>query len=60
MGEVDRLYGVHGEKRNACNIFVRKPQGRSPFWRPRCWCVNNIKMDHGEVFTNIVMNLQIP
>jgi hypothetical protein len=33
-----------GEKRNACRILVRKPEGRRPLRRPRRRWVNNIKI----------------
>jgi hypothetical protein len=38
-----------GEKRNACRILVRKPEGRRPLGRPRCRWVGNIKMDVREI-----------
>jgi hypothetical protein len=34
-----------GEKRNAYRKLVAKPEGKRPLGRPRCMCVNNIKMD---------------
>jgi hypothetical protein len=34
-----------GEKRNACRIFVGKPEGKRPLGRARRRWVNNIKMD---------------
>jgi hypothetical protein len=38
-----------GEKRNACRLFVGKPEGKKPLGRPRCRCVDNIRMELGEV-----------
>jgi hypothetical protein len=38
-----------GEKRNAYRILVGKPEGRRPLGRPRRMCVDNIKMDLGEI-----------
>jgi hypothetical protein len=38
-----------GEKRNACRLFVGKPEGKRPLGRPRCRWVDNIKMDLLEV-----------
>jgi hypothetical protein len=37
------------EKRNAYRILVGKPEGKRPLGRPRSRCVNNIKMDLGEI-----------
>jgi hypothetical protein len=34
-----------GEKRNACNIFVGKPEGNRPLGRPKHWWADNIKID---------------
>jgi hypothetical protein len=34
-----------GEKRNACRIFLGKPEGNRPLGRPRNRRVENIKMD---------------
>jgi hypothetical protein len=36
------------EKRNACRILVRKPEGKRPLGRPRCWWVD-MKMDFREI-----------
>jgi hypothetical protein len=33
-----------GVKRNACRIFVGKPEGKRPLGRPRRRLVNNIKI----------------
>jgi hypothetical protein len=33
------------EKRNAYRILIGKPEGKGPLGRPRCRCVNIIKMD---------------
>jgi hypothetical protein len=38
-----------GEKRNAYRILVGKPEGKRSLGRPRCWWVNNIKMDLREI-----------
>jgi hypothetical protein len=35
---------MHG-MRNAHKIFVEKSDGKRPLGRPRCRCVNNIKMN---------------
>jgi hypothetical protein len=44
-GHVARM----GEKRNAYRLLVGKPDGKRPLGRPRCWWVDNIRMDLGEV-----------
>jgi hypothetical protein len=31
--------------RNDCIILVGKPEGKRPLGRPRCWWVDNIKID---------------
>jgi hypothetical protein len=38
-----------GEKRNACRLLVGKPVGKRPLGKPRRTCVDNIRMDLGEV-----------
>jgi hypothetical protein len=38
-----------GEKRNAYILLVGKPEGKRPLGRPRRRCVDNIRMDLGEV-----------
>jgi hypothetical protein len=38
-----------GEKRNAYRLLVGKPEGKRPLGKPRHRCVNNIRMDLGEV-----------
>jgi hypothetical protein len=38
-----------GAKRNACRLLVGKPEGKRPLGRPRRRCVNNVRMDLGEV-----------
>jgi hypothetical protein len=38
-----------GEKRNAYRLLVGKPEGKRPLGRPRRSCVDNIRMDLGEV-----------
>jgi hypothetical protein len=37
------------EKRNACRLFVGKPEGKRPLGRPRRRWVDNIRMELGEV-----------
>jgi hypothetical protein len=44
-GHVARI----GEKRDACRIFVGKPEGKEATGRPRRRWVDNIKMDLREV-----------
>jgi hypothetical protein len=44
-GHVARM----GEKRNAYRLLVRKPEGKRPLGRPKHRCVDNIRMDVGEV-----------
>jgi hypothetical protein len=44
-GDVARL----GEKRNVYRILVGKPEGKRPVGRPRCRCVDNIKIDLREI-----------
>jgi hypothetical protein len=34
-----------GEKRNACRLLARKPEGKRPLGRPRRRWVDNIRMD---------------
>jgi hypothetical protein len=36
---------MNGENRNVYRILVGKPEGKRPLGKPRCRCVNNIKMD---------------
>jgi hypothetical protein len=38
-----------GEKRNAYRLLLGKPTGKRPLIRLRCRCVDNIRMDLGEV-----------
>jgi hypothetical protein len=38
-----------GEKRNAYRLLVGKQEGKRPLGRSRRWCVDNIRMDLGEV-----------
>ena len=38
-----------GEEREVYRILVGKPEGRRPLGRPRCRCVDNIRMDLQEV-----------
>jgi hypothetical protein len=40
-----RACSTNGEKRNACWILVRKPEGKKPQGRPRHRWVDNIKID---------------
>jgi hypothetical protein len=38
-----------GVKRNTYRLLVGKPEGQRPLARSRCWWVDNIRMDLGEV-----------
>jgi hypothetical protein len=38
-----------GEKRNVYKLLVGKPEGRRPLGRPRCRCIDNIKIDLLEI-----------
>jgi hypothetical protein len=38
-----------GEKRNAYRILVGKPERKRLLGRPRCRCVDNVKMDLTEI-----------
>jgi hypothetical protein len=38
-----------GEKRNAYRLLVGNPEGKRPLGRPRRMCVDNIRIDLGEV-----------
>jgi hypothetical protein len=49
-GHVARM----GEKRNACRLLVRKPEGRRPLGRPRRRWLDNIRRDLGVVWTGSV------
>jgi hypothetical protein len=42
--EMGRECSTHGEKRNACRIFVGKPEGKRPLGRPRHRWEDNIKI----------------
>jgi hypothetical protein len=44
-GHVARMW----EKRNACKLLVRKPEGRGPLGRRRRRWVDNIRMNLGEM-----------
>ena len=44
-GHVARM----GEERGVCRVLLGKPEGRTPLGRPRCTCVDNIRMDLQEV-----------
>jgi hypothetical protein len=41
--------GTNGEKKNACRLFVGKPEGKRPVRRTRSRWVDNIKMDLVEI-----------
>jgi hypothetical protein len=43
--QMSRECSTNGEKRNAYRILAGKPEGIRPLGRPRCRCVNNIKMN---------------
>jgi hypothetical protein len=46
MGEACR---TNGEKKNAYRLLVEKPERKRPLGRPRRKCVDNIKMELGEI-----------
>jgi hypothetical protein len=47
--EMDRPCSTNGEKKNAYRLLVGKPEGKRPLGRPRRRCVDNIRMDLGEL-----------
>jgi hypothetical protein len=63
---------MNGMKRNLYRLLVRKPEGKRPLGRPRHNCVDNIKIDLGEIgwggvtglvwlrIGSMVMNLRVP
>jgi hypothetical protein len=44
-----RTCKTNGEKRNAYNILMGKPEGKRPLRRPRCRLVKNNKMELREI-----------
>jgi hypothetical protein len=46
---MDRECSTNGENKNAYMILVGKPKGKRPLGKPRCWWVDNIKMDPREI-----------
>jgi hypothetical protein len=38
-----------GEKRNVYRLLVGKPEGKRSLGKPRCWWVDNIRMDLREM-----------
>jgi hypothetical protein len=40
-----RACNTNWENGNAFSISVGKPQGKRPLGRPKCRCLNNIKID---------------
>jgi hypothetical protein len=48
-----------GEKRNVYRILVGKPEGKRPLGRPKCRCVDNIKMGLREMGLIVLMWLKI-
>jgi hypothetical protein len=44
-GHVARM----GNKRNAYRLLVGKPEGKQPLSRPKHKCMDNIKIDLGEI-----------
>jgi hypothetical protein len=38
-----------GEERQACKVFVGKPEGKRPLGRPRCRWEDGIRMDLREI-----------
>jgi hypothetical protein len=46
-----------GEKKNAYRILVGKPERKRALGRPRCRCVDNIKIDLKETGSDVWMGL---
>jgi hypothetical protein len=46
---MDRACSTNGERRNAYNILVGKPEGKRPLGRHRRGWEDNIKMDLREI-----------
>jgi hypothetical protein len=44
-----RACSTNGEKRNACKIWMGKPEGKRPLERPRRRWEDNIRMDLREI-----------
>jgi hypothetical protein len=44
-----KAYSTHGEQRNACRIFMGRPEGKRPVGRPRRRWEYNIRMYLREV-----------
>jgi hypothetical protein len=42
---MSRICGTNGDKRNSYRIFLGKPEGKRSLRKPRCRCVENIKMN---------------
>jgi hypothetical protein len=47
--EMGGTFSTNGEKRNACRLLVRMPEGKRPLGKPRCKWINNIKMELREI-----------
>jgi hypothetical protein len=41
-------------KWNVYRLLVGKPRGKRPLGRPRCWWIDNIKMDLLEIGVSVV------
>jgi hypothetical protein len=52
-----RVYSTHGEKKNAYEVLIGKPEGKRPLGRLRRWWEDNIKMDirgNGVIWTGSI------
>jgi hypothetical protein len=47
--EMGRACSTNGEKRSAYRLLMGKPEGKRPLGRPIRRCVDNIKMDLGNI-----------
>jgi hypothetical protein len=48
-GKMGGACSAHGEMRNACKVFVGRPEGKRPLKRPRFRWKDYIRMDLREV-----------
>jgi hypothetical protein len=46
---VGRACGINGGEKRKVYKLLGKPEGKRPLGRPRCWWIDNIKMDVLEI-----------